>query len=87
MVEIRRISPAAPPPGGSGKVIVREVAPGQCEVWFNMREGPVRVYSSNLGLGDDFQCAIDWAVSWATRRHIEHVYVVGDDQESAPQPS
>jgi actin-like ATPase involved in cell morphogenesis len=61
-----------------GTVVVRDVGQGCVEVRFASRQGTMVVYSSSLGSGDDFQQAIDWAVSWAGRRGIGKIYVEGE---------
>jgi len=75
-VEITRVGADGPPPSTVGAVIVRQPSPGQSEVRFIMRDGPVRIYSSSLGRGDDFQRATEWAVEWAARRRVDRIYVL-----------
>jgi hypothetical protein len=58
-------------------VIVREVTPGHTDVRFIAKQGPLLVYSSDLGRSDDFEQAVGWAVNWASQRKIDRVYVEG----------
>jgi len=75
-VEITRVGVDARPPSTVGAVIVRQPSPGQSEVRFIMRDGPVRIYSSSLGRGDDFERATEWALEWAARRRVDRIYVL-----------
>ncbi|MBV9996526.1 MAG: hypothetical protein JO127_15080 [Caulobacteraceae bacterium] len=74
-----------PPPSSAGAVIVRQLPGGLGQVCFMNRQGPVVVYSSQIGRGDDFQQAVRWALDWAAHRRIERIYVEAGPARAASE--